>query len=150
MPKVERFVAGVYAVAAIRYVDLPATVSARFSGTHPPVQATLNGIPFRATLLPRSGGRFRLAFKAAVRRAAGAVDSGDSVVVTLQPTSAHPVPRMPRALAAALRTKPGGRLAFEAWPRGKRREVFAWLAAAKTEATRARRIALVLRRLGLT
>jgi hypothetical protein len=149
VPKAGRFVARVYAVASIRYVDVPAAVSARFSGTHPPARATLNGIPFRATLLPRGSGRYRLAFKAAVRRAAGAVDSGDSVVVTLQPASAHPVPRMSRDLAAALDSQPGARLAFESWPPGRRREVFAWLAEAKAEATRARRIARLLHRLGL-
>jgi hypothetical protein len=149
MAKAERFVARVYAAASIRYVEVPAKVSARFSGSHPAVRATLNGIPFRTTLLPRGGGRFRLAFRAAVRHAAGAVDSGDSVAVTLQPAPPHPVPRMPRELAAALGSKPGGRLAFEAWPPGKRREVFAWLSEAKAEATRARRIALVIRRLGL-
>jgi hypothetical protein len=150
MPKpAAQFVARVYSLGMIRYVDVPEQISRGFRGAFPAVRGTLNGAPFRGTLQPRGGGRFRLALNAAVRRAAESVDTGDEVVLSLQPTRAHPVPAVPDDLTQALGALAGGRLAFEAWPPGKRREVLVWLEQAKSEGTRKSRLDRILERLGL-
>lgn len=120
-----------------------------FIGTYVPVHASCNSAEFCGTLVPRGGGRYRLGLNAAVRRAAGGVDAGDEVVVSVRATTPHPIPPVPPDLAAALALAPGGRLAFEAWPAGRRREVLGWLNQAKAADTRARRIRIILDRLGL-
>ncbi len=144
-----RFVARVYCIGIIRFVDVPPEAGRAFSGRHVPVRGTCNGATLVGTLVPRGQGGYRLALNAAVRREAGGVEAGDDVAMSLGPAPPHPIPGVPAELAAALSRVRGGRLAFEAWPPGRRREVLSWLAAAKRPETRARRIALILRRLGL-
>ncbi|MGH7627834.1 MAG: YdeI/OmpD-associated family protein [Gemmatimonadales bacterium] len=147
-PAPARFVARIYCVWINRYVDVPADAGP-FTGAYVPVRATCNGAEFRGTLAPRGGGRYRLGLNAAVRRAAGGVDEGDDVIVTVRATTPHPIPALPRDLAEALAKAPGGRLAFEAWPPGRRRAILQWLNDAKAADTRARRVLTVLDRLGL-
>ena len=142
-----RFCARIYPVWIIRYVDVPDEVQ-EFGGTHVAVHASCNGVPFRGTLVPRGGGRYRLALNAAVRRQAGGVDTGDRVIITLRQSAPRPIPPVPAELARALAAVPGGRLAFEAWPRGRRRAVLDWLGQAKGCDTRARRVRRILDRLG--
>lgn len=77
------------------------------------------------------------------------MDEGDDVVVTIRRTTPHPIPPVPRDLGDALAQTPGGRLAFEAWPPGRRRAVLRWLTEAKGADTRARRVRTILDRLGL-
>lgn len=148
MPLSARFVGRLYTISLTRFVDLPPAMGARFKGTHVPVQGSCNGAKFRGTLVPRGQGRYRLALNAEVRRAAGGVDVGDEVLITLSQTAPHRIPQVPPDLAGALATRPGGRVAFEAWPPGRRRQVLAWLAAAKRPDTRARRVVVILERLG--
>ena len=145
-----RFVARLYCIGIIRHVDVPAKAGARFSGTRVPVRGSCNGVSLTGTLMPRGQGNYRLAVSSLVRKTAGGVDVGDTVVITLRQSPPRPVPTMPGDLSTALASHRGGRAAFEAWPPGKRREVFQWVAAARRPETRARRIARVLEVLGLT
>ena len=145
----DMFVGRVYTLAMIRYVDVPERLTERLDATYVPVKATCNGIAFRGTLSPRGGGRYRLSLNGEVRRAAGRVESGDDVEITLRRTTPHPIPPVPPDLAAALGGFAGGRMAFESWPPGRRRAILGWLAEAKTDGTRNKRIARILDRLGL-
>lgn len=149
MPRSFRFVARIYRIGIIRFVDVPPEAGRVFTDRYVPVRGSCNGAPLLGTMVPRGAGRYRLALNAGVRREAGGVDAGDDVVLSLRRTVPHPVPAVPADLASALGRVRGGRLAFEAWPPGRRREVLAWLAAAKQPETRARRVVLILRRLGL-
>jgi hypothetical protein len=143
-----RFLARIYCISVVRYVDVPDD-AALSHGVWIPVRASCNGVEFRGTLVPRGSGRHRLGLNAAVRRAAGGVDDGDEVVITLRRSAPHPVPPAPPDLADALARVPGGRLAFEEWAPGRRRAVVGWLNEAKSADTRARRIRTILERLGL-
>ena len=143
-----RFPARLYSVWIMRYVDLPPKERKKFPGTNLPVKGTCNGVPFRGTLVPRAGGGLRVAINARVRKAAGGVDVGDKVVISLEKAGAHPLPRMPSELVDALAAVPGGRLAWEERPRGWRRQVLLWLSQSKDPDVRARRARQVVGRLG--
>jgi hypothetical protein len=144
------FTARIHGIWTMRYVDLPAAASAAFAGRHVPVTGTCNGVPLRGTLVPGGNGRYRLLLNGKVRKAAGGVDVGDAVAVTLRKAAAHRVPALPPELLAALARYPGGRLAFESWPPGRRRQMLLWLLQAKGAATRARRVARIVELLGLS
>ena len=143
-----RFPARLYSVWIMRYVDLPPRERKKFPGSNVPVKGTCNGVPFRGTLVARAGGGLRVAINARVRKAAGGVDVGDKVVITLEKASAHPLPRLPRELTDLLAGVPGGRLAWEERPRGWRRQVLLWLTQSKDPDVRARRARQVVKRLG--
>lgn len=143
-----RFLARLHAVWIMRYVDLPAPVRRKVPGSNLPVKGTCNGVPFRGTLTPKAGGGLRVAINARVRKAAGGVDVGDKVVITLERASAHPMPRMPRELTDALASVPGGRLAWEERTRSWRRQVLLYLTQSKDPDIRAKRSRQVLKRLG--
>lgn len=144
-----RFVAPIYTVWIIRCVDLPDAVRKKFPGKNVPVRGTCNGVPFRGTLMPKTGGKLRVALNAEVREAAGKVDSGDRVVITLERANAHPIPRMPKELAEALAARPGGRMAWEERGRSWRRHVLLWYLETKNPAVRAKRAGVIVTRLGL-
>lgn len=55
-----------------------------------------------------------------------------------------PAPRTPAALAAALQKNAKARATYSAFPPGKRRDYVEWIQEAKTDATRARRIATAI------
>jgi uncharacterized protein YdeI (YjbR/CyaY-like superfamily) len=105
-------------------------------------------VPFRGTLVPSAGGGLRVALNARVRKAAGGVDAGDQVVITLEKANAHPMPRMPRELADALASVPGGRLAWEERTRSWRRQILLYLTQSRNPAIRAKRARTILTRLG--
>jgi uncharacterized protein YdeI (YjbR/CyaY-like superfamily) len=100
-------------------------------------------------LVPRGEGCYRVALNGAVRKAAGAVDAGDEVLMTIRQGAPHRIPPVPADLAAALAGRPGGRLAFESWPPGRRRQILLWLDGVKSAEARARRIVRIVERLGL-
>jgi uncharacterized protein YdeI (YjbR/CyaY-like superfamily) len=78
---------------------------------------------------------------ALVRQAARLNDEGVKVVRTKAP---KPMPRAPQAFLAALRQSPKALAAYEAFSSSHRREYLEWIAEAKTDATRARRIATTI------
>lgn len=143
-----KFAAPLYSVWIMRYVDLPPRERKKFPGTMVPVKGTCNGVPFRGTLVSKAGGGLRVAINARVRKAAGGVDVGDKVAISLEKANAHPMPRMPREFLAALASVPGGRLAWEERARGWRRQVLLYLTQSKDPEVRAKRARQVLRRLG--
>ena len=84
-----------------------------------PDDASLRGLVQRAMALVEAGGGARRAARAAPR----------------------PLPDMPPALQAALDAEPRARAAFDAFPPSHRREYIEWIAEAKRDDTRMRRVA---------
>ncbi len=115
-----------------------------------PVVATVHGYTWR-TSVARMGGEFLLGLNREVRRRAG-VDPGDEVDVTLELDTAPRQVEVPEALAAALAADPNVRASFDQMAFSHRKEYARWIADAKQEETRQRRVrqALEMIRVGKT
>jgi hypothetical protein len=103
-----------------------------------PVVATVGGYTWR-TSVARMGGEFLLGLSREVRQAAG-VEAGDEVDVNVE---LDPAPRevdVPESLAAALAADPPVKAAFEGMAYTHRKEYARWIAEAKQDATRQRRV----------
>jgi uncharacterized protein YdeI (YjbR/CyaY-like superfamily) len=114
------------------------------------VLATVNGYTWR-TSVARMGGEFMLGLNREVRAGAG-VAAGDEVDVTVELDLAPREVEVPAALAAALATDRQARESFEAMAFTHRKEYARWVAEAKKEDTRQRRVeqALEMIRAGQT
>jgi hypothetical protein len=107
-----------------------------------PVRATVNGYTWR-TSVARMGGEFLVGLNREVRRGAGA-DAGDTVEVTLELDTQPREVEVPDALAAALGRDTAAKAVFDALAHTHRKEYARWVAEAKREETRQRRIAKAL------
>lgn len=107
-----------------------------------PVVATVNGHTWR-TSVARMGGESLLGLNRQVREAAG-VAAGDTVdVVVLLDEQPREVD-LPDDLATALSTDPTAKAAFDAMAFTHRKEYARWVAEAKRDDTRQRRVAQAL------
>ncbi len=107
-----------------------------------PVRATINGYSWRTTVT-RMGGEFLLGLNRAVREAAG-VQAGDTVEVDVELDAAPREVEVPTELAAALAANPAARDAFDALAYTHRKEYARWIAEAKRDETRERRVSKAL------
>jgi uncharacterized protein YdeI (YjbR/CyaY-like superfamily) len=97
------------------------------------------------------GGEFLLGLSKEVRQGAG-VEAGDEVDVTVELDTAPREVEVPEALAAALAADPQARAAFDRLAFSHRKEYARWVAEAKQQETRQRRVqqALEMIRAGKT
>src|SRR3954454_2957733 len=110
-----------------------------------PVVAMVNGYTWRTTVT-RMRGEFLLGLNRAVRQEAG-VEAGDTVDVKLELDTAPREVEIPEALAHALAEDSEARAAFDRLAYTHRKEYASWVAEAKREETRKRRVAQALERL---
>lgn len=103
-----------------------------------PVVATVNGYTWR-TSVARRGGESLLGLNREVRRGAGA-EAGDEVDVTIELDTTPREVEVPEALAAALAADPQAGASFERMAFTHRKEYARWIAEAKQEETRQRRV----------
>jgi uncharacterized protein YdeI (YjbR/CyaY-like superfamily) len=103
-----------------------------------PVRAIVNGYEWR-TSVARMRGEFLLGLSRAVREAAG-VEAGDDVEVKLEFDQAPREVELPQELADALESDGSARAAFERLAYTHRKEFARWIAEAKREETRRRRL----------
>ena len=115
-----------------------------------PVAATVNGYTWR-TSVARMKGEFVVGLSREVRQNAG-VEAGDEVEVMLELDRAPREVEVPAALAAALAADPQAGAVFERLAFTHRKEYARWVAEAKREETRDRRVqqALEMLRTGQT
>jgi hypothetical protein len=113
-----------------------------------PVMATVNGYTWR-TSVARMGGEFLVGLSKEVRNGAG-VEAGDDVEVRLELDAAPREVDVPAALAAALASDPQAKASFDEMAFTHRKEYARWIAEAKKDETRQRRVeqALVMIRAG--
>jgi Bacteriocin-protection, YdeI or OmpD-Associated/Domain of unknown function (DUF1905) len=107
-----------------------------------PVVATVNGYTWRTSVM-RMGGEFLLGLSKEVRKGAGA-EAGDEVDVTVELDAAPREVDVPEALAAALAADPEVKASFDRMAFTHRKEYARWIADAKQEQTRQRRVAQAL------
>jgi hypothetical protein len=103
-----------------------------------PVVATVNGYTWRTSVI-RMQGEFLLGLSREVRDGAGA-QAGDEVGVTVELDVAPREVEVPEALAAALAADPRATGLFDAMAFTHRKEYARWVAEAKREETRQRRV----------
>ena len=103
-----------------------------------PVVVTINGYTWRTSVTPM-GGEFLVGLSKQVRESAG-VQAGDEVEVNLELDQAPRQVEVPEALAAALTADPEASVAFERMAFTHRKEYVRWIAEAKREETRDRRV----------
>jgi hypothetical protein len=115
-----------------------------------PVVATVNGYTWRTSVM-RMGGEFLVGLNREVREGAGA-QAGDVVEVELALDEAPREVEVPEALASALAADPEAQAKFDALAFTHRKEYARWIAEAKREETRVRRVeqALEMIRAGRT
>jgi hypothetical protein len=104
------------------------------------VRGTINGMPFRSAALPYGDGSHFVAVKKAIRDQIGA-HQGDTVAVTLARDDEPRTLTVPDDLRLALDAAPAAAALFSAFSYSHQREYLEWIASARTEATRRRRIA---------
>jgi bifunctional DNA-binding transcriptional regulator/antitoxin component of YhaV-PrlF toxin-antitoxin module len=119
-------------------VELPFDAEERFGKARAPVRGTVNGTEFRTTVAVY-GGVYLIGFNKELRERAG-VAIGDEVEVTLELDDEPRTVELPPALADALDEEAEAKAAYEALSYTHRREYAEWIADAKREETRARRV----------
>jgi hypothetical protein len=110
-----------------------------------PVRATINGYTC-AGRVSRMGGEFLLGLSRDVRTGAG-VEAGDEVTVTIALDEAPREVDVPAALAQALEGDATAKATFDALAFTHRKEFARWIAEAKKDETRERRVAQALQML---
>lgn len=124
-------------------ITVPAEVVAGLGGGRRiPVTVTIGATTYRSTIVYR-GGDAMIGVSAEIRAAAG-IAAGDEIDVALEPDQAPRSVEVPDDLAAALADSPGARDRFAALSYSNQRRHVLALTGARTEATRARRLARIL------
>jgi hypothetical protein len=147
-----------YQVALVRWVDLPKAAvdslglpPADIKGAIKGWNALLrfNGDLDRVTLFHGKRGRYKLAFKVELLKAAG-VDAGDTIDFTLEPDTTSREPDLPDEMNRVFRTRPELRERWLAHSVAIRRQVVRYIEEAKSAETRAKRSWIFLERLAET
>jgi Bacteriocin-protection, YdeI or OmpD-Associated/Domain of unknown function (DUF1905) len=121
-----------------RWIEIPFDPKAEFGEARAPVAGTVNGAPFRSRLSVY-GGRTYLGLRKEIRDAA-AIDVGDRVEVVIERDDAPREVEVPEALTTALASESAAQRVFDGLSFTHRKEYAQWIAEAKKEDTRARRV----------
>lgn len=130
----ERFEATIEKLGRGRAVVVPLDVPALFGKVRAPVRGTVNGFPYRSTIM-RYGDTYYLGLNREIREGAG-IEAGDSVVIEMELDDAPREVEVPAELAAALDEAPDARRAFDRLSYTHRKEYAGWIAEAKRDETR--------------
>ncbi|BCW42878.1 YdeI/OmpD-associated family protein [Arthrobacter sp. StoSoilB5] len=117
-------------------------VSALDAGKRPPVVVTINGQSYRSSIAVM-GGKYMVGVSSANRELTG-TSAGDTVDVDLQVDTQPRVIEVPDDLAAALEAEPEAKAFYGTLNYSAQRRYVEPIGDAKTEDTRARRIAKVV------
>jgi hypothetical protein len=117
----------------------PEVVDALGGGKKPAVSVTVAGYTYRSSIASM-GGRFLIPLSAE-RRAAAGVGAGDDVDVDVELDTEPRTVEVPADLAAALDAEPAARARFDVLPYSHQLRHVLAVEGAKTQATRARRVA---------
>jgi hypothetical protein len=127
------------------FFEVPLDVPAIFGRARPPVRVTIGGHTYRSTVAVY-GGRYFVPLNRRNREAAG-VAAGEEVTVELEADADERTVELPEELRAALDGDEAARAAFESLSYSHRKKYADWVAEAKRDETRQRRLAKTLERL---
>ncbi len=108
-----------------------------------PARTTINGVSLRTTVTNMRG-EYLFGLSRAARERAG-IAAGDTVTFTLELDTEPRSIDIPQALASALAADPKARAAFDALAYTHRKEFARWVAEAKREPTRDKRVNATLK-----
>lgn len=122
------------------YLNVPRAVSENF-GTkgQVKVKGTVNGYPYRSTLMPHGDGSHYLVVGKPIRDQIHAAQ-GDIVQVTIEKDATARQIDVPEDLEKALSLSPTAREVFDRLAYSHRKEYIQWISSAKQSSTRQRRI----------
>jgi hypothetical protein len=120
-------------------VELPFDAKERYGKARAPVRGSVNGVEFRTTVAVYSGVSL-IGFNRGLRDQAG-IEIGDEVSVELERDDEPREVEVPPVLEQAFAGDPAAASAFDALSYTHRREYAEWIAQAKKEETRERRVA---------
>ncbi|SEJ22214.1 protein of unknown function [Arthrobacter sp. yr096] len=112
------------------------------AGKRPPVVVTINGRSYRSSIAVM-GGKYMVGVSSANRELTGAA-AGDTIEVDLEVDTQPRIIEVPEDLAAALDEEPQAKAFYETLNYSSQRRYVEPIGDAKTEETRARRIAKVV------
>lgn len=129
------------------YVRVPAkiTVAAKCKG-FVSIHAVVDGREYDRSLIPIGDGSHMIVISRAMQRELGKM-LGDTLEVTVRLANGPHQPVLPEELAVMLDIEAHLRPKWDALGRGQQRNYCMWIDTAKTDVTRAKRTAEVLRRL---
>lgn len=125
------------------FVSVPLDVETVFGRKRVPVQATIEGQPYRGTLTRMGGPDHMLIVVKEIRERIGR-GAGDEVEVTLWEDREPRTVELPADLRAALDEDGPARAFFDSLSYTHRKEYARWIAEAKRESTRRARLARAL------
>jgi len=129
------------------YLTLPFSVPDAFGAQgQVAVRGSINGHPYRSTLMPAGDGTHFLVVKKEIRDAVGAAP-GSRVSVVLEVDTAERTAEVPADLAVAIAANPAAEAAFAGFTYSKKKEYVDWVEASKREATRRTRVASAVERI---
>lgn len=124
-------------------MEVPFDVEKEYGSKKPRVKATIEGIPYRGTLVRMGTECHLLLVLKSIREQSGKT-FGDQVKVTLEPDEEERVVVLPPGLEEALSRNKAARLFFDSLSYTHRREYANYIIEAKREETRRRRVEKVI------
>lgn len=125
------------------WVNVPFDVEKAFGKKRVPIRATIDGVPYRGSLVRMGGDCHMLPVLKAIRETIRK-QSGDKVSVTLREDMATRKVKIPADVQRALRLKPRAGDFFGKLAYSHQREYIQWIEGAKRAETRERRIVQML------
>ena len=139
-PAEHRFRARIYRVGILRCVDLPEAVSLAFGDwDHAPVRVRVGRGEAHTRLVPRCDGGHRVFLDGRLRKAAG-VDTDDEIELVVALDESVDREPFPDDLMATAESIDGGVDALLTLPPGLRGQILRFLAGARSEPTRRKRL----------
>jgi hypothetical protein len=137
----QKFSASIYRSDVNYAIDVPPEASQAFKiRGRIPVAGTLNGYPFKSTLMPTGEGGHRLFINRSMRNLAG-VGEGDQVeCVVGRDNEIRPLPPMTKEFAEALENDAEAKAAYEKMAPSHKRKILEYVGTFKNPETRRRNI----------
>lgn len=122
------------------YLNVPFSVEDSFGKKgQVKVKGTMNGLPYRSTVMPQGEGSHHMVINQVIRQAIG-VSSGDKVTVTMEIDLEQRTITVPEDFQRLLDEDLTNKAKFEGFSYSHKKEWIDWISAAKREETRVKRI----------